>query len=388
MGRFTDKEVLDLHREIEKVLSKNEYIDIMVELGFYKYADFNEPWGEYHGASKKVTLRDTLLELRDTGELPRLVEHLKREELIEGNPNQLNLDAHVGDEAIFDKFEPEIPANSLGRKGTSLNKKRGISLNTKVVVAIITAAATIVGAWIISRSNTKSVELEISATQTAEAREAAITEAPIESQPMKTESQQIISGCFPSQYWNRYGLEVVEENSEVACIPIPDTWGVTPIDSGIEFFRNDVSETFSGALYISLPEDSRVDFDFIIGEMKSEDGRNSYISLGMIGTNPVTDLGKGFFFQVEGQGFPVILKEYQFGPDLRDNNVRIEYPFNTQKHIVITIQRKKYALFIDGERIIGPLEILESDRAFWIGFQISDGGSLDASINSFSIEDL
>lgn len=396
--------------DIYRRLTKTQYEDLLISLELYGWNELRQEHGDYHGMTKRELMQNTLEELRETHVLHQLIDELNKTKVLSRDTLEALSPGYArADDPEIDQSESrngEGKSNALGNAEQPDNQKKG--LHPTVIAALVTATATIVAAIILYFAQIRPAQLELRATQTAEARKTVVAatdeslaasqpdgaalppsptlEKPLESAP-EVDQPEFTANCLAGDKWTPLDAETLTSPSE-GCWPIPSEWGLVVRDNGLSVFRESVAYDLEVAIFRSLGPEADISFNLKIESMAMPAVQIANVSFGIININPPTPLSRGLFYQKEKSDFPVILKHQQYGPDIRnEDDERLEYVLRQEQRLKFSLRDNMLEGFVNDIRVLGPIEVSSPDRAFWIGYRVPIGGSLSFEITGFQIQE-
>jgi hypothetical protein len=159
-------------------------------------------------------------------------------------------------------------------------------------------------------------------------------------------------------------------------------------NSGLLFFSRQPSKDESHGIYTKILQNAIIEFTFRIDELAtSSSARNTDVDFGIVPANE-PDPTKGLIFLLEVQSLKqndVYLKLDE--PSLARKFLVPHYNYKQDYKVKLELNGLLFNAVIDGDdKVINTRSIPFSERAFWIGFTIPNGGTLSVSIKNISIQ--
>jgi hypothetical protein len=268
-----------------------------------------------------------------------------------------------------------------------------------IVVAIITAIGVLVAAALTYLGTRYQTDRPISATQTAEARLTALagfSTPTFDPKMMSTVTPTLTSAprhilranCIDSDYWTPYQV-TVRIPDEDDCWQLMD-WGLSARDDGLLIFVENASQGVRRGISTPISANSRVDLDIKIDRLETpEYDVLANVAIGVIPANPIEPESGGLlFYQVEAPltaDWPVFLKQRERGT--AEDYLGLRYAYGTTQHITFLIQGVQLTIFIDEVQVSEPINVLFTNRAFWVGYLLPQSGGIYASLTNLSIRE-
>lgn len=285
-----------------------------------------------------------------------------------------------------------------------MSKNESTSSNNlvPVITAIIGVVGTIAVAYFAFRSNIAPKELEISATQTAESVKATQTAAVLSAIPTATPSNPSIEeplspptptaaaeaylfqdGCIDKNKWTLVEGNTAPENNNCWNLESKGIFALQGKGLSISVINPPSSKI--GGLVASISSDTDVSFDMEISDLTTPSNWNTNIAIGLLpnaNSTPSQD-GTSILFQSGLPNKPIWMM-------LQIPNVPQKYlpppriDLNKIYNVKLEIRGTRLITYLDYE-IVDDRNLAKSHPFLWVGYAVSQGGTLSVTLSNFSL---
>ena len=268
---------------------------------------------------------------------------------------------------------------------------------TTIIVAVIGVLGSVLVAYFSLREHTAPIELAISATQTAEAKQILLSNtlaptvsfkasasAPTEILPTSTSTflpeQNFSTNCINAADWTPY-TKIVSYAQVNNCWDLTKS-GIAAEDGKLSFVvQNDIPQ--SGSLYMPIPKEGSVRFTVKIDTFVSGE-TNGNLAFGVGTVNGWLTQGDFLFLRATNLGYYIV-----YGNSIVTVGKRTIDSYQLGSDVVVAFQFSDLAfdIYVNNSKIVSdiPLSALSS-QVFWIGYRLTANSKLVASVSDFDVE--
>ncbi len=275
-----------------------------------------------------------------------------------------------------------------------------------IITAIIGILGTIIGGYFVIQAAILPIKLEVSTTQTAEAKSNPSEPSLTLSSPTGSNStdlliqptphfvirgQSLTNDCIAD--WNGFGYDPT--NSYAQSMTFDDKGcsqlqgvGISAQDNGLLLFSDGNFEVLGSGIATELKEKySDVSFDLAIQQLEIQSEIPSFVAFG-ISNNPSYNLGTpSLYFYAES---PLPSIKYGLGTidqvtgqkDISDVQSLTK---NSNYHITFSLKGVDLTIYVNNKQLGSPLIITETDPVFWIYRFTTKSAKFRAFISNFTI---
>ncbi len=193
--------------------------------------------------------------------------------------------------------------------------------------------------------------------------------------------------CISADAWMPYQGVSLPINKN-GCWDL-EKWGMFAHTNFILSLKDITVDRFYG-IYKTLPASSVVSFTIQINELTTLNDEDGNIAVAVIPNNaPDPNLGVELLFQVETSPphlSPIRLKTHERNEPERYIKDIPAYEFEKPYMVRMELIGNSLVIYLNDQRIAGPLNITFQDSSLWIGYRLPVGGTLSAEISDFVIE--
>jgi hypothetical protein len=204
-----------------------------------------------------------------------------------------------------------------------------------------------------------------------------------------TEQVEFPAGCIPQETWLPYPSGSLAAPQD-GCWSLPASWGISASGNDLSIFQQEIASEISHGLVRAIPDQSNatLTLNLRIEQMDMPSEQIHDVSFGVVPLSPESQIENGLFLQKERADFPILMKSTIFGDTYLKSasGERIEYTINDEAAVELVVNGNALDIFVDGERVVGPLAIPPSNRGFWIGYFMRTRGSLKVDLTDLTVE--
>lgn len=205
--------------------------------------------------------------------------------------------------------------------------------------------------------------------------------------------------CVLSERWRGYLNGALSPINET-CWTMHSDWGFSEKDGYILIKEQLTSYKILSGLFLRLEENVHISLRLRISEMElNDDEEKLNINFGVISNGDIKPPASGLFIQREGETLPISLKwkssettDHAQEVYYRDEeDYLISYDLDSDLYLLFHIEGNEMTIMYsfteeDPYSILNPtVKIVDTNRIFWIGFDISEGESLRTEIHDLGI---
>lgn len=278
-----------------------------------------------------------------------------------------------------------------------MSKPRLTSQNiTTIIIAVIGMVGTVSVAYFAFREKTAPIELAISTTQTAEAKQALLsnTLVPTISASIPTIPPTEILPTFTSTF-------LPEQSFSTNCINATD-WTPSPKSSSFSnenncwdlssngiaardgklFFAIQNSAEQRGAIYTSIPKEGTISFNVRIDTFVSGQ-TNGNLAFGVGTADNWLSKGKFVFFRATDSGYYIV-----YGGEITEVGKNTIDAYNIGSDVVVAYEFKNlvFDIYVNNTKVVADIPVSSSPQVFWIGYRLPPNSKLIAYVSDFRLE--
>ena len=281
-------------------------------------------------------------------------------------------------------------------------KKKKLTPTTLPWKEILSFLGIIVGAYLTFKGIQYQIDAPIRATQTAEARfiqsalTGTLTPSPIVSptgiptrEPTDATATPILDieqNCLSANWWIPYEGAALKTN-EFNCWIINE-WGIAASNGGI-LIAPATDKDKSHGIYRAIPNHSKISFQIRLDKFSTIYDLEPGIMIGIVSlSHPNPTEGKYLVLQRETTNDDSIYVKLRESTKESDRYLPFRFTEGETHTITFVIQDIVMTIYIDNEKLDQTVSVPFSEKAFWVGYNVSALTTAQAFLSELSIEEM